>query len=66
MFMPMLTKSLRTVQTPASLSGVSAAELYANRAAITEGLSTTAASNMNAVVADMEAMGVDMSVYSLD
>lgn len=51
---------------PASLSGMSAAELYANRAAISEGLSATAANNMNAVVADMEAMGVDMSVYSLD
>jgi hypothetical protein len=30
------------------------------------GMSNTAANNMNAVVADMEAMGVDMSVYSLD
>ena len=51
---------------PASLAEMSAAELYANRAAICQGMSNTAANNMNAVVADMEAMGVDMSVYSLD
>lgn len=45
---------------------MSAAERYANRAAISQGMSNTVENKMNAVVADMEAMGIDMSVYSLD
>jgi len=45
---------------------MSAVELYANREIISRGLSTTAVNRMTSVVAEMEAAGIDMSVYPLD
>jgi hypothetical protein len=51
---------------PSALEGMSAVELYANREIISRGLSTTAVNRMNSVVAEMEAAGIDMSVYTLD
>lgn len=44
---------------PSDISGMSATQLYGNRAAISEGLSNTAANRMNAATE-----GMDMSLYS--
>lgn len=48
---------------PSALAGMNPMDLYANQAAISQGLSTTAANNMSDMVKSMKDAGVDMSVY---